>query len=118
VTTDPHPRPEQVRALLEAEAAEQMHPTPGRLDEPSGALGLLWIRRCLCFQHAILHGARLEDEHEHGSVKAVSDAAYAAFYAPYHGWLVRKTFQLGLAAVVPSRDNPNHDPNPDPDHCP
>jgi hypothetical protein len=65
-----------------------------------------------------LHGARLEDEHEHGSVKAVSDAAYAAFYAPYHGWLVRKTFQLGLAAVVPSRDNPNHDPNPDPDHCP
>ena len=33
-------------------------------------------------------------------MKAVSNAAYAAFYAPYHGWLVRKTFQLGLAAVL------------------
>ena len=89
----------QVRALLEAEAGQQMHSTPGRLAEPSGALGLLWIRRCLCFQQAILHGVRSEQ----GSVKTVSNAAYASFYAPFHGWLARKTFQLGLAAV-PSRD--------------
>ena len=50
-------------------------------------------------------------------MKAVSNAAYAAFYAPYHGWLVRKTFQLGLAAV-PSRDNANPNPNPKPNPKP
>ena len=103
-------------AALQAEAAGGMHAqSPAQLAEPSAALGLLWMRRLLGFQHAVLHGLVQSEEERTGrapitskaagngatDTKAISRAAYAEHYEKYHGWIVKKTFSVALSGVPP-----------------
>lgn len=46
----PKSRRETLRSLLEYEKELGVHGPDGRLKDPSGAMGLLWIRRSLAFQ--------------------------------------------------------------------
>ena len=104
-----------VTAALQAEAAGGMHAqSPAQLAEPSAALGLLWMRRLLGFQHAILNGLVESEEERTGraavankagggakDTKAIARAAYAEHYEAYHGWIVKKTFSVALSGVPP-----------------
>jgi len=69
------------------------------LSDPSGAMGLLWIRRNLAFQ---------ADMYEHivrgADPKQAAMIAYEQQLHPYHGWALRKLFQAGGVSRMPSRD--------------
>jgi hypothetical protein len=68
---------------------------PGRLKDPSGAMGLLWIRRSLSCQHR-MYGMLLDNR----DPQEAAVEAYAVELQPYHGWLLRK---LALGKTAPPR---------------
>jgi hypothetical protein len=84
-----------ISELLKFEKAMGIH-QPGRLKDPSGAMGLLWIRRSLSCQHR-MYGMLLEksQDPQEAAVKA-----YTVELQPYHGWLLRK---LALGKTAPPR---------------
>jgi Glycolipid transfer protein (GLTP) len=70
------------------------------LQEQSGAMGLLWIRRSLQFQYHLFQALLL------GEIEA-ADAATAAYQAtlqPYHGWALQQVYQVALKSATPSRE--------------
>ena len=93
----PPSRRKTVSVLLEYEKSLGTHGHGGRLKDPSGAMGLLWIRRSLACQQR-MYTMLLEN-------RAPEEAAVEAYrleLQPYHGWVLQK---MALAKSVPSRQD-------------
>eukprot|EP00977_Amphora_coffeiformis_P010435 scaffold2438_cov167-Amphora_coffeaeformis.AAC.11 len=89
-----------LRSLLEYEKARGVRPRGGALRDPSAAMGFLWLRRALSFQHRF-HLALVEQPH----VPAVDAAleAYRVEGEPFHSWPLQQVFKLGFRASIPDR---------------
>jgi hypothetical protein len=93
-STSPAHRRTTISELLKFEKTMGVH-QPGRLKDPSGAMGLLWIRRSLSCQHR-MYGMLLENR----DPQEAAVEAYKVELQPYHGWLLRK---LALGKTAPPR---------------
>jgi hypothetical protein len=90
---------ETLRSLLEHERQLDIH-DGNVLQDPSAAIGLLWIRRSLAFQSHLFE-ALCPSDGQHPK-----DAAYEAYgvhLSPYHGWMLRTVFPASLSQM-PHRD--------------
>lgn len=72
----------------------------GVLPQGSAALAMVWMVRSLGFWSGILN-ALLDDESM--PLQAAVYASYDAHLSPFHGWVLRGVFRLGIKAV-PSRE--------------
>lgn len=88
-----------VRALLEAEKASGVHRPGPILADPSAAMALLWMRRTIQYYIGVMRGATDTSN----TLPSKCRAAYASILEPFHGWLLKQTFNMVLSAV-PSRD--------------
>ena len=88
-----------LEVLLHSEKQEGVH-VGNELDNKSGAMGLLWIRRSLEFQRKF-YLALIPSNGRHPKDSAVT--AYDETLSPYHGWLLRNIFPASLSQM-PSRD--------------
>ena len=95
-------RPMTLRALLEAEVATGVHKRGGVLADPSAAMSFLWLRRTLQFLAGIIE--RLCGTNREVAMKDVARASYAEHLEPYHSWLLRNTFRMGMSGL-PKRDD-------------
>jgi Glycolipid transfer protein (GLTP) len=91
--------------LLAWEKAQHTHNyaadgTLTALQEQSGAMGLLWIRRSLQFQYHLFQ-ALLRGEIEAADA---ATAAYQATLQPNHGWALQQVYQVALKSATPSRE--------------
>ena len=94
--------PPTVRALLAGEKGTGAHKPGGVLAEPSAAIALLWMRRTLQFLRALLEGLAAADEG--AALAGMAKDAYGKHLEPYHSWLLKNTFRMGLGGV-PKRDD-------------
>jgi hypothetical protein len=105
----PTGRKETIRSLLQYEKELGVHgqnnddtdpQRPRRLKDPSGAMGLLWIRRTLAFQER-LYTHILENTNVPSHKAALQ--AYQETLEPYHGWALQQVYSLALKTTTPSR---------------
>ena len=95
-------RPASLRGLLEAEVASGIHkPARARgearsLKDPSAAIALVWVRRSVAFQTAVL-GAMADDRD--ATLSSLAAEAYKAHLERYHTWILKSTFRMGLNAM-------------------
>jgi hypothetical protein len=92
--TSPAHRRTTISELLKFEKTMGIH-QPGRLKDPSGAMGLLWIRRSLSCQHRMYRMLLENIDPQEAAIEA-----YKEELQPYHGWLLRK---LALGKTAPPR---------------
>jgi len=98
-----------VRQLLESEREAGIHKPGAVLADPSAAMALLWMRRTIQYYVGVMQGVCDTS----ASLSSKCRTAYGAILEPFHGWLLKNTFSMALAAV-PSRDefvarlSPNH----------
>ena len=85
-----------LRGLLEAEKSTGAHKPGGVLADPSAAIALLWMRRTLQFNCALLD--RLCSSGTLTMAEAAREA-YAKELEHYHNWLLRNTFNMALNAM-------------------
>ena len=82
--------------LLSSEADAGIHKPGGILKDPSGAVGFLWMRRSIAYQHAlfksIIEGAEPKD--------AAFDA-YKSTLMAYHGAIMRRLYTTFLSQCTP-----------------
>jgi Glycolipid transfer protein (GLTP) len=86
-----------MRLLLEHEKATGIHMPHGHIVDPSGAVGLLWIRRSLSYQHRMFD---LVLNH----CASPPDAALQAYrheLQPYHGWALQKLYGIAMTSMTP-----------------
>ena len=83
--------------MLQYEADQGIHKPNGVLQNPSAAIGSLWIRRSLTFQSKFYQGI-LDGKNP---TNAALDA-YEQELEPYHGWALRKVYRVGLKTFSPS----------------
>jgi hypothetical protein len=73
---------------------------PPKLRDPSGAMGLLWIRRTLFFQsdwyECMIKGL---------NPKEAALQAYSRQLEPYHGWVLRKFYRTFLKSQLPTKQH-------------
>lgn len=96
----PPGRRETLRALLEYEKELGVHNQDGRLKDPSGAMGLLWIRRSLAFQERMY--TYILDK----PVAPANEAALKAYretLEPYHGRALQLVYSMALKNTTPNR---------------
>lgn len=82
-------------SLLELERSSDIH-NGNALQDPSAAMGLLWIRRSLAFQSQ-LYESLVPADGQHPK-----DAAYEAYndhLSPFHGWMLRTVFPASLSQM-------------------
>ena len=91
---------QSLSGLLEFESQQGIHGTGGKLKDPSGAMGLLWIRRSLALQHSMFH--RLLQNHQSSPTEAAL-SAYRSTIQPYHGWALRKLHVAAFQRTTPPR---------------
>jgi hypothetical protein len=92
---------DSMTCLLQYERSVNIHPPAGSrvLHDPSGAIGLLWIRRSIAFQTEWYRNV-LNDPHVN-----VMEAAKEAYYKelqPFHNYLLQNIFlKVGIPAMAP-----------------
>jgi len=87
-----------LKQLLLWEKEHNLHPRLPRLNDKSGASGLLWIVRQLQYQTIVFQNI-VQVPFVFPSAKDAVLAAYKATYNDYHGFLVKKVFQSSLDAA-------------------
>lgn len=87
---NPHQR-KSISGLLEFERQQGIHGPGGILKDPSGAMGLLWIRRSLALQHS-LYTRVIQNQHP----MEAALSAYRSTVQPYHGWALQKVYVIGV----------------------
>lgn len=85
-------------SLLEMERKSGQH-NGNVLQDPSAAMGLLWIRRSLAFQSDLY--ASLTSEGSNPRDAAMD--SYSKHLSPYHGWMLRTVFPASLTQM-PGRE--------------
>jgi Glycolipid transfer protein (GLTP) len=93
----PHHTHHDMRALLEHETSTGIHQPHGHISDPSGAVGLLWIRRSLSYQHRMFD---LVLNH-HATPPDAAAQAYRSELQPYHGWALQKLYTLAMSSMTP-----------------
>lgn len=92
---------QSMEAVLRLEKAGGVHDYGPRglslLRDPSCAMGLLWIRRSLQFQHGLFQ-ALLRDV----DAAVAAQAAYEHTLQPYHGWALRQIYGVAVKSATPS----------------
>jgi hypothetical protein len=96
----PRGRRETLRSLLEFEKESGIHGRNAELKDPSGAVGLLWIRRSLAFQHRMY--SLVLEKNQPPTEAALQ--AYKETLEPYHGWALQQIYTVGLHTTTPPRD--------------
>jgi hypothetical protein len=71
-----------------------------RLRDPSGAMGLLWIRRTLFFQ-SDWYECMVKGQNP----KEAALQAYSRQLEPYHGWALRKFYRTFLKSQLPTKQH-------------
>ena len=92
-----------LRELLKAEIDTGMH-KPGAsgliLRDPSVAVAMVWLRRALAFQTAILQGVVTDTA---STMSAIVGEAYKNELEKHHNWVLKNTMKVALSAV-PKKD--------------
>jgi len=97
----------RVRELLAAELATGVHKLGGSsttLRDPSAALSVVWLRRSLALQTAIIDG--LVADWQAGkqlTMSAIVTQAYTDELERYHNWMLRGTMKVAFNAA-PSKE--------------
>mmetsp|Transcript_9373 Transcript_9373/g.14463 ORF Transcript_9373/g.14463 Transcript_9373/m.14463 type:complete len:344 (-) Transcript_9373:55-1086(-) len=86
-----------LKAERDSEIHSRRHSRSYTLRDPSGAVGLLWMRRSLAFQSDIYQHLLDGSSPKHAAL-----SAYARQLEPYHGWSLRKFYTLFLSTNMPS----------------
>ena len=89
-----------LRQLLQFELGTNVHKKLPYLKDQSSASGLLWTKRQLNYQTALL-GNTLEVPEYHASPKDAASAAYRIVYTDYHGWAVKQIFSQSFGGSPP-----------------
>jgi len=95
-----------LRQLLEDEFDHKFHPKLPVLKDPSGAMGLLWVHRQLCYQSISFYNVII------GAPDAVK-SAYKDVFDCCHGWAAQKMFQMSFKSapdvkeIYRQMNNPN-----------
>ena len=137
--------PRSMKGLLTAEVEAGKHARHGVLADPSGAIGLLWVRRALAFwadvfeQQAEQLTRYLADVKKRAAGRRANArtiheqqlAAYGRTVGPFHGWVSRRGFLLTARALPewdelcrranlapPSRPASGGDPGGETGECP
>mmetsp|Transcript_9110 Transcript_9110/g.19541 ORF Transcript_9110/g.19541 Transcript_9110/m.19541 type:complete len:377 (-) Transcript_9110:111-1241(-) len=82
--------------LLMAEVEAGIHKPGGILKDPSGAVGFLWMRRSIAYQHALFEALTVGAEPR----QAAYDA-YRSTLMPFHGWAMRRLYTAFLGQCTP-----------------
>jgi hypothetical protein len=98
-----------VRALLQYEQSQGVRSSNGggnmKLKDPSAAMGLLWARRAVAFQHhfnrLLMYSIRNSTHH---STVDMALQAYAAEIQPFHSWALQQIFTVAFYTTTPDRD--------------
>jgi hypothetical protein len=93
-----------LRGLLEHEKSTGIHAPHGHIRDPSGAVGFLWIRRSLAYQHRFFD-LILNHHHSHQRPIEPPEAAIRAYryeLQPYHGWALQRLYLAAMAAMTPA----------------
>jgi hypothetical protein len=90
-----------LRGLLEAERASGIHMAGGVLADPSAAIALVWMRRSLDFQNAVLDGMHTDRA---APLSNIARDAYRTHLESFHNFWLKSTFRAGLSAM-PSRSD-------------
>jgi hypothetical protein len=94
-----------LRSLLLFEKSRGIHSPHGHIKDPSGAVGYLWIRRSLSYQHRmfdlVLNHHR---QHPHHAMPPREAAlrAYQFELQPYHGWALQRIYLAAVASMTPA----------------
>jgi len=89
-----------LRQLLQFERDSGIHKNLPRLEEKSAASGLLWTKRQISYQLAVLRNA-LKVPEEFQTAGDAGRAAYSEVYVEYHNWALRQIFSRSFGSVPP-----------------
>lgn len=84
-------------ALLRFEKGMGIHGPHGHLKDPSGAIGLLWIRRSIDFQYRMYKQIL---ETQRGPVEAAM-IAYHLELQPFHAWPLQRLYSVAMKTMMP-----------------
>eukprot|EP00521_Asterionellopsis_glacialis_P017450 CAMPEP_0195307634 /NCGR_PEP_ID=MMETSP0707-20130614/37816_1 /TAXON_ID=33640 /ORGANISM="Asterionellopsis glacialis, Strain CCMP134" /LENGTH=312 /DNA_ID=CAMNT_0040371887 /DNA_START=35 /DNA_END=970 /DNA_ORIENTATION=+ len=97
----PPDRRKSLSSLLQFERDEMdIHGPGGLLQDPSAAVGFLWIRRSLAFQSEMYKGVLRDPTKE---PKKIALDAYASQLDPFHNWALRKLYVTSFSSMTPPR---------------
>eukprot|EP00563_Minutocellus_polymorphus_P017393 CAMPEP_0197716630 /NCGR_PEP_ID=MMETSP1434-20131217/1453_1 /TAXON_ID=265543 /ORGANISM="Minutocellus polymorphus, Strain CCMP3303" /LENGTH=372 /DNA_ID=CAMNT_0043301019 /DNA_START=106 /DNA_END=1224 /DNA_ORIENTATION=+ len=82
--------------LLSAEVDAGIHKPGGILKDPSGAVGFLWMRRSIAYQHALFKAVT-----EGSDPKEAAFDAYKTTLMAYHGAIMRRLYMTFLSQCTP-----------------
>ena len=82
--------------LLSSEADAGIHKPGGILKDPSGAVGFLWMRRSIAYQHALFKAIT-----EGVEPKDAAFDAYKSTLMAYHGAIMRRLYLTFLSSCTP-----------------
>lgn len=83
--------------LLSYEKTLGIHKPHAVLKDPSGAMGLLWIRRNLSFQYE-MYKQILDNEVE---PQEAAKIAYKTELEPVHGWALQRLYSFAFKSMIP-----------------
>lgn len=83
--------------LLSSEADAGIHKPGGILKDPSGAVGFLWMRRSIAYQHALFKAIT-----EGVDPKDAAFDAYKSTLMAYHGAIMRRLYMTFLSQCTPN----------------
>lgn len=89
-----------LQQLLRYEIDQNLHKNLPKLEVKSSASGILWTKRQLHYQVAILSYS-LEVPQSYPSAKDAASAAYRVVYDDYHGWAVKQIFSHSFSGSPP-----------------
>jgi len=82
--------------LLSAEVDAGIHKPGGILKDPSGAVGFLWMRRSIAYQHVLFKAVT-----EGTEPKEAAFDAYKSTLMAYHGAIMRRLYMTFLSQCTP-----------------
>lgn len=89
-----------LRQLLQFERDSGIHKNLPRVEEKSAASGLLWTKRQINYQLAVLRNF-LKVPEEFQTAGEAGRAAYGEVYIQYHNWALRQIFLRSFGSVPP-----------------
>eukprot|EP00536_Pseudo-nitzschia_multiseries_P013325 jgi/Psemu1/327144/estExt_fgenesh1_pg.C_5600013 len=90
-----------LRELLRFEIATGVHKNLPLLSDRSAASGLLWTKRQLHYQTALLANSLEVPGFRYPSPRDAATAAYEIVYNDYHGWAVKRIFTHSFGGSPP-----------------
>ena len=83
--------------LLQFEVDAGIHKPNGVLKDPSGAVGFLWMRRSIAYQHALFEAVIAGSDPKEAALHA-----YSSSLEPFHSWAMRRLYHAFLGSCTPA----------------